>query len=178
MPEFVIYTDGASRKDGRGGWGYTIRWQGAWWDECGGAFQTTNNRMELQAAISALQCIDSLVDPGERACVQLWADSQYVLLGVTDHAEGWIFRNWRTSTNRPVKNKDLWLELLQVAGRHDVDWQWVRGHTGNEGNERADRLAAEGVPTAKQKETDAPSGCVPVLRRAVRRTSSRRTSET
>lgn len=173
MPEFTVYTDGASRKDRRGGWGYAIWFDECWWEDCGGEYETTNNRMELMGAISALTLIDSLAEPGERLNIQLWADSKYVLDGITEYVDGWEFRGWRTGSNHPVKNQDLWEMLDALARRHDIDWQWVKGHTGNEGNERADRLAGRGVPA--QTEAAETSGArapqlrpstLPVRRRA------------
>lgn len=144
--KYLIYCDGASRKDGRGGWGASIRKQGRNGeaennvDICGGEYDTTNNRMELMAVIEALWYIPVGAE------VTIVCDSQYVLLGITEYIETWMRARWRTSTNKPVKNVDLWEELHSAASNHTIVWQWVKGHTGDEGNERADRLAAEGVP--------------------------------
>lgn len=144
-PEFVVYTDGASRKDRRGGWGFAVWYDDCWWEECGGDHDTTNNRMELMGVIAALQLIDSMSE-GEELGIQLWSDSKYVLDGITEYVDGWKFRGWRTGAGQPVKNKDLWQILHPLSKRHDIDWQWCKGHTGIEGNERADVLAAKGVP--------------------------------
>lgn len=145
-PEFIVYTDGASRKDGRGGWGFAIWYDECWWEECGGAHDTTNNRMELLGVISALQLIDSMAEGEEELAIQLWSDSKYVLDGITEYVDGWKFRGWRTGAGEPIKNRDLWETLYPLSKRHDIDWQWVKGHSGVEGNERADRLATQGVP--------------------------------
>lgn len=139
---YTIYCDGASRKDGRGGWGASIRRRGmADVDLYGGEFDTTNNRMELMAAIEALWFIP------RGSTVTLVCDSMYVVAGASEHMEMWLRTNWRTSANKAVKNVDLWKELKSVMDCHrSVSWQWVKGHTGVEGNERADRLATLGVP--------------------------------
>lgn len=149
MPEFVVYTDGASRKDRRGGWGYSIWYDDVWWDDCGGEYDTTNNRMELMGVIAALEMILTTVDEGERPEVEVWSDSMYVIGGASEHIDMWRYRNWRTSSNKPIKNLDLWKRLDELAQQIDATWKWVKGHTGDEGNERADRLAARGIPQAK-----------------------------
>lgn len=143
--KYTVYCDGASRKDGRGGWGCSIRFNGRQRDICGGDFDTTNNRMELTAAIEALLVIDD-AHMGRRQQVEVISDSQYLVKGVTEQSEDWIFRGWRTSANKPIKNRDLWIKLLSIVARHDIEWTWVKGHTGNPGNERADKLAGMGVP--------------------------------
>lgn len=146
--DFVIHSDGASRKDGRGGWGVTIlnTSTGERQDFCGGEYDTTNNRMELMGAIEGMK----RVPPG--ATVDLISDSQYVVLGMSENLGDWERRGWRTSTNQPLKNLDLWQELIAISQDKAVAWLWVRGHIGEEGNERADRLAGEGVPDAKVDE--------------------------
>jgi ribonuclease HI len=144
--EFVVYTDGASRRDKRGGWGFAIWYDDCWWEECGGEHGTTNNRMELMGVIAALRLIDSLAKREEELSIQLWADSKYVLDGITEYVDGWKFRGWRTGAGQPLKNRDLWEILHPLSKRHDIEWKWVKGHSGVEGNERADRLAAQGVP--------------------------------
>ena len=106
---------------------------------CGGETQTTNNRMELTAAIEALQ---ALKRPTE---ITIRTDSEYVRNGITSWIQGWKAKNWRRGKNQPVKNADLWKRLDELAGRHDVRWEWVKGHADNPGNERADRLANEGM---------------------------------
>lgn len=140
MKRAIVYCDGASRKDGRGGWGATILFDKWWYDVSGGEYNTTNNRMELMAAIEALNWLPEACE------VVVYSDSQYVIKGITEYLVTWKFCGWRTGTNQPVKNKDLWVELERIAGRHSVDWQWVRGHAGVEGNERADKLAGDGIP--------------------------------
>ncbi|MFZ5539204.1 MAG: ribonuclease HI [Pseudomonadota bacterium] len=135
-----IYTDGACKGNpGPGGWGAYLK-SGVHEKELfGGEPQTTNNRMELVAVIEALASL-------KRRCrVVLHTDSQYVKLGVTEWLPNWIRRGWKTAGNKAVKNADLWARLAELAQRHDIDWRWVRGHAGNAGNERADRLANRGV---------------------------------
>ncbi len=135
-----IYADGACKGNpGPGGWGAYLK-SGVHEKELfGGEAQTTNNRMELVAVIEALASL-------KRRCrVVLYTDSQYVKLGVTEWLPNWIRRGWKTAGNKAVKNADLWARLAELAQRHDIDWRWVRGHAGNAGNERADRLANRGV---------------------------------
>ncbi len=105
----------------------------------GGEAETTNNRMELMAAIRALEALK------ESCAVTLYTDSSYVMQGLTEWLPGWKRRGWRTAANKPVKNQDLWQRLDAAAARHQVEWQWVKGHSGHDGNEEADRLANEGV---------------------------------
>lgn len=135
-----IHTDGACRGNpGPGGWGALLRWNGHEKSLCGGASNTTNNRMELMAAIIALESL-------KRTCqVTLLTDSTYVMRGITEWLPGWRQRGWRTASRKPVKNADLWRRLDAAAKRHDVDWRWVKGHAGNEGNEAADALANRGL---------------------------------
>ncbi len=135
-----IWTDGACKGNpGPGGWGAWMRSGTHEKEIFGGARDTTNNRMELTAVIEALSTL-------KRRCrVILHTDSQYVQLGVTQWLPTWIRRGWKTAANQAVKNADLWQTLAQLAGRHDIDWRWVRGHAGNAGNERADELANRGV---------------------------------
>ncbi len=109
---------------------------------CGGEADTTNNRMELMAAIESLNAL-------KRSCeVVLYTDSTYVLKGISEWIENWKSRGWKTAARKPVKNEDLWRELDAAAGRHQIDWQWVKGHAGIEGNERADQLANRGLEEA------------------------------
>ncbi len=142
MPTSVveIYTDGAcSGNPGPGGWGVVMIWGDARKELKGGARDTTNNRMELQAAIEALRAL-------RRPCrVRLHTDSRYVRDGVTSWMAKWKQNGWRTASKAPVKNEDLWRALDDAAARHDVDWIWVRGHAGDPENERADALAREGA---------------------------------
>ncbi len=135
-----IYTDGACKGNpGPGGWGAVLEWDGHEREMCGGEAATTNNRMELTAVIEALAAL-------KRPCrVVLHTDSQYVQKGITEWINGWKARGWRTAAKAPVKNVDLWKKLDEVVRTHDIDWVWVKGHAGHEGNERADALANKGV---------------------------------
>jgi ribonuclease HI len=136
----AVWTDGAcSGNPGPGGWGVILTCKGSRKELCGGEPATTNNRMELLAAIMALE---SLTRPCE---VDLHTDSQYVRGGVTGWIHGWKKNGWRTADRKPVKNVDLWQRLEQAGERHKVDWRWVRGHAGDEMNERADELARQGM---------------------------------
>jgi ribonuclease HI len=140
MTEVVIYTDGAcSGNPGPGGWGVVLRWNGTEKELHGGDSQTTNNRMELMAAIQALE---SLNRPSQ---VQLHTDSTYLLNGITKWIAAWQRNGWRTSARKPVKNEDLWRRLVEAMNGHEVRWLWVKGHAGEEGNERADTLARLGI---------------------------------
>jgi ribonuclease HI len=140
MTEVVIYTDGAcSGNPGPGGWGAVLRWKDVAKELHGGEPLTTNNRMELTAAIQAL---DALRRPTQ---VELYTDSTYVLNGITKWIDGWQRNGWRTSAKKPVKNADLWRALAEALSRHEVTWRWVKGHAGDEGNERADALARLGI---------------------------------
>jgi ribonuclease HI len=147
-----IWTDGAcSGNPGPGGWGAVLRYGSHEKELKGGEAMTTNNRMELTAAIEALVSL-------KRACaVSLHTDSQYLRGGVTAWLAGWKRNGWRTAGRKPVKNEDLWRRLDVAAGRHDVEWIWVKGHAGDEHNERADRLAREAmsVHLSQQRETTA-----------------------
>ena len=140
-PRVVIYTDGACRGNpGPGGWGaILIAANGTEKTFCGGDLATTNNRMELMAAIQALEAL-------KKPCkVELHTDSQYVMKGITEWVHGWKARGWKTAAKEPVKNEDLWRRLDEARARHDVDWRWVKGHAGHELNERADELANLGM---------------------------------
>lgn len=145
MTHVDAYTDGACRGNpGPGGWGVLLSAPGGASKEMfGGEKSTTNNRMEMWAAITALE---SLKQPCE---VRLFTDSQYVLKGMTEWMAGWKARGWKTADRKPVKNVDLWQRLEQAAARHDVQWIWVRGHDGDPGNERADALANRGVDSVQ-----------------------------
>ena len=143
MAEVVIYTDGAcSRNPGPGGWGVVLRWNGTEKELHGGEPQTTNNRMELTAAIQALEALNR---PSQ---VRLHTDSTYLLDGITKWIAGWQRNGWRTSAKKPVKNEDLWRRLIEAMNGHEVSWLWVKGHAGDEGNERADALARLGIEEA------------------------------
>lgn len=134
------FTDGAcSGNPGPGGWGVVLRWGGHERELFGGEPQTTNNRMELMAAISALESLT------RRSEVVVTTDSTYVLKGITEWVPGWKVRGWRTSSKQPVKNVDLWQRLDEAVARHDVRWEWVKGHNGHPENERADELARRGI---------------------------------
>ena len=140
MKQVDIFTDGACRGNpGPGGWGAVLRYGDKEKELFGGEPHTTNNRMELMAAIQALE---ALKDPCE---VNLTTDSQYVRKGITEWLVNWKKRNWQTAAKKPVVNKDLWQRLEAAAERHQVKWHWVRGHSGHSENERADRLANRGI---------------------------------
>ena len=143
-PRVVIFTDGAcSGNPGPGGWGAVLISGGHEREICGGEPGTTNNRMELMAAIQALEAL-------KRPCkVELHTDSQYVRNGITEWLPGWKARGWRTASKSPVKNDDLWKRLDEARLRHEVDWRWVKGHAGHELNERADALARKGLEAAR-----------------------------
>lgn len=140
-----IHTDGACLGNpGPGGWAALLCWRGVERELSGGEPATTNNRMELMAAIAALETLK------EPCTVVLTTDSQYVRQGITEWMAGWVRRGWKTSGGDPVKNRDLWERLHAAAGRHTVDWRWVKGHAGHPENERVDQLAR--VQALKHKE--------------------------
>ncbi len=137
------FTDGAcSGNPGPGGWGAILRWRGHEKEISGGEAETTNNRMELMAAISALE---TLKRPSR---VRVHTDSTYVKDGITKWLASWKRRGWKTADKKPVKNVELWQRLETAASRHDVSWHWVRGHAGHPENERADALAREAIANA------------------------------
>jgi ribonuclease HI len=141
MSEVVeIFTDGACRGNpGPGGWGVIMRYKGREKELYGGEAETTNNRMELTAAIMALESL-------KRPCkVSLTTDSQYVRLGITEWINNWKKRGWKSAAKKPVKNVDLWQRLDQAAAAHEVEWHWIKGHSGHAENERADALANRGI---------------------------------
>ena len=139
MGVITIHTDGAcSGNPGPGGWGALLEWKGHEKELYGGEAETTNNRMELMAAICALE---SLKRP---STVRMVTDSVYVRDGVTKWIHGWKKNGWKTAAKKPVKNEDLWRRLEEAARRHDVRWDWIKGHSGDPGNERADALAVKG----------------------------------
>ena len=141
-----IHTDGACLGNpGPGGWGVLLRWRGIEREVAGGEPDTTNNRMELMAAIAALE---ALREPCE---VVLHTDSQYVRQGITEWMANWLRRGWKTAGGDPVKNRDLWERLHAAAARHRVDWRWVKGHAGDPDNERVDQLARAQAEAIKGK---------------------------
>ncbi|WP_420465058.1 ribonuclease HI [Panacagrimonas sp.] len=146
MKSVTAHTDGACKGNpGPGGWGVLLRCNGVEKRLFGGEALTTNNRMELLAAIQALETLR------EACSVRLHTDSTYVLKGITEWMPGWKRKQWRTADGKPVKNVDLWQRLDAARARHQVDWQWVKGHAGDEGNELADQLANQGIATLRQQ---------------------------
>ncbi len=142
-PRVTIYTDGACKGNpGRGGWGAWLQADGHEKELFGGALLTTNNRMELTAVIESLASL-------KRTCeVVVYTDSEYVRKGITEWIHNWKLRGWKTADKKPVKNADLWQRLDAHQSLHRVDWRWVKGHSGDPGNERADALANRGAHSA------------------------------
>ncbi len=137
-----IFTDGAcSGNPGPGGWGAVMRWRGLEKELSGGERETTNNRMELMAAIRTLESLQRAV------AVDLYTDSTYVRDGITKWLAGWKTRGWKTAGKKPVKNQELWQRLDRATQGHDIRWHWVRGHSGHPENERADELARKAIPS-------------------------------
>ena len=146
-PVVEIWSDGACRGNpGPGGWGALLRFNKQEKELWGGDADTTNNRMELMAAIRALE---ALKRPSH---VKLYTDSTYVMKGITTWINDWKRKGWRTADKKAVKNEDLWRRLDEIAARHEIEWHWVKGHAGHPENERADQLANKGIPVA----TDSP----------------------
>ncbi len=136
------FTDGAcSGNPGPGGWGVWLRYGNHEKELCGGESDTTNQRMELQAAIEALKALK------RPSSITIYSDSKYVIQGITEWIDGWKKRDWKNTAKKPVANRDLWEQLDTLHHQHDVTWQWVKGHAGNEGNEHADALARQGIPS-------------------------------
>ena len=134
--KITLYTDGAcSGNPGPGGWGAILAWNGHEKELSGGEMDTTNNRMEMMAVIEGLNAIKKSSE------VELYTDSKYVMDGVNEWLEGWKARGWKTAAKKPVKNQDLWERIDEVVQRHMIRWHWVKGHSGNEMNERVDQLA-------------------------------------
>ena len=135
-----LYTDGACRGNpGPGGWGVLMHYRDHEKELFGGEPETTNNRMELMAAIRGLEALS------RRCPVKLYTDSKYVMQGITEWIDNWKAKGWKTAAKKPVKNVDLWQRLDQARQQHEVEWVWVRGHAGHDGNERADELANRGI---------------------------------
>ena len=146
MKKIVIYADGACEGNpGPGGFAAVIEGEGKPREIVGSVPQTTNNRMELMAIIRALV---SLTEPTR---VHVVTDSQYVVLGMTQWIQGWKRKRWKTASGQPVKNKDLWVKLLELADEHKVTWEWIRGHSGHTQNERADSLAKTAIADMKKR---------------------------
>jgi len=143
MTEVVeIFTDGACRGNpGPGGWGAVLRYKGTEKELCGAEADTTNNRMELTAAIKALESLK------RRCYVKLTTDSVYVKSGITEWMHRWKQKGWKTADKKPVKNIDLWQQLDQVTLQHNIEWHWVKGHSGHRENDRADALANLAIDT-------------------------------
>lgn len=136
-----IFTDGAcSGNPGPGGWGAVLRWNGVEKELNGGEHDTTNNRMEMMAAIQALEAMK------RPAHIDLYTDSVYLRDGITKWIHNWKAKGWKTAAKKPVKNVDLWQRLETAMARHQVEWHWVKGHDGHPENERADMLARDGIP--------------------------------
>ncbi|WP_339739054.1 ribonuclease HI [uncultured Maricaulis sp.] len=141
MSTVTIHTDGAcSGNPGPGGWGAILEWNGHRKEICGGEADTTNNRMEMMAAIQALEAMKA-----NHHDIILVTDSGYLRDGIMKWIHGWKKRGWKTADRKPVKNVDLWQRLDVLAQNHKIEWRWVRGHTGDPGNERADELARQGL---------------------------------
>ena len=141
MKKVTIYTDGAcSGNPGPGGWGAVLLYGDPEKEMYGGDAESTNNRMELMAAIESLEALS------ESCKIDLYTDSTYVKEGITNWIHGWKKRGWKSANKKPVKNVDLWQRLDEATKRHDIDWYWVKGHAGDEMNERADELARRGIP--------------------------------
>jgi len=136
----IAYTDGACKGNpGIGGWGAFLVYKGIEKEIYGAEKETTNNRMEILAAINALKILKS------RCSITIYTDSKYLKNGMLEWMTNWIKNNWQTAAKKPVKNKDLWLELNELVKLHDVDWKWVKGHSGDAGNDKADELANKAI---------------------------------
>jgi len=135
-----MFTDGACRGNpGKGGWGVLLRYGEVEKTLYGGDYETTNNKMELMAVIRGLEALN------KSSAVRITTDSKYVLGGITEWLPNWKKRNWKTANKKPVRNVDLWQKLDALASEHEIDWQWVKGHSGHRENEIADQLANQGI---------------------------------
>jgi ribonuclease HI len=145
VTQIIIHTDGAcSGNPGPGGWGAILEWNGHRKELKGGEPETTNNRMEMMAAIKALEALKR-----SDKDIILITDSVYLRDGITKWIHGWKKRGWKTADKKPVKNVDLWQHLDELVRQHSIEWRWVKGHAGDPGNERADELAREGLAEAR-----------------------------
>jgi ribonuclease HI len=143
LKQIEIYTDGACKGNpGPGGWGALIRYGDHEKEISGGDPDTTNNRMELMAAI---QSLNVLIEP---CSILLYTDSKYVCEGITKWVAGWQRNGWKNASKQPVRNADLWHDLIAASARHEIEWRWVKGHSGHEGNDRADKLASDAAEAA------------------------------
>jgi len=140
LKRILIYTDGAcSGNPGPGGWGAVLKYMEHTKEISGGEAQTTNNRMELTAVIEALKLVN------EKSSIMITTDSVYVKNGITQWIKNWLANNWKTSSKKEVKNRDLWESLYELSRVHEIEWVWVKGHSGHPENERCDRLATDQV---------------------------------
>lgn len=150
LKQIEVYTDGGCRPNpGPGGWAALLRWQGRERELSGGAAMTTNNRMELTAAVEALKVLT------QRCQVELYTDSKYLQQGMREWLPQWQKRGWKTAAGQPVVNRDLWEQLLALDKLHEVRWHWVRGHAGHVENERVDALATAALSAAVAAQVDA-----------------------
>ena len=140
MKDVIIYTDGACRGNpGIGGWGVLMSYKEEVKELYGGEVDTTNNKMELRAVIEGLNILK------EPCSVKVFTDSKYVMEGINSWIHNWKKNNWRTANKKDVKNKNLWIQLDKLVSKHNISWEWVKGHSGNPGNEKADELANKGI---------------------------------
>ena len=140
MKDVIIYTDGACRGNpGIGGWGVLMSYEDEVKELYGGELDTTNNKMELRAVIEGLNTLK------EPCSVKVFTDSKYVMDGINSWIHNWKKNNWKTANKKDVKNKDLWIQLDNLVSKHNIAWEWVKGHSGNPGNEKADELANRGI---------------------------------
>ena len=155
----TVHTDGASRPhtDNLGGYAAVLEWNGKRKAVAGSAQNTTNNRMELMGALAAFRAIKKFI--GQKCDVHVTSDSEYVVLGMSKRVRGWQATGWRTAAKKPVKNQDLWIDLVHAASRHKVTWTWTRGHADCEENNLADKLANEAIEKLRKKLGTAQGDC-------------------